>query len=137
MMNTTSSRIVSSTFFIAINFLVAGQSRAEYYYRYFDEKIPLTVCPLSNIELRVYDKLEDHPIKTMLDRGLIVSVNSDDPSYFGGYCLDNYRAIAKAFQLSKEDIGKLAANAIDSTFLYDVEKAEFHADLKAALANFD
>jgi len=87
-------------------------------------KMPLTVCPLSNIRLKNVDKIENHPIKTMLDKGLVASVNSDDPAYFGGYMNENYIAIAEALNLTKEDIYQLTLNSFNSTFLEDEEKAE-------------
>ncbi len=75
------------------------------------EQIALTVCPLSNLKLRVVKDIKQHPLKTMLDKGLFVTVNSDDPAYFGGYVNDNYLAVAEALDLTKEDIYKLAKNS--------------------------
>jgi adenine deaminase len=89
-------------------------------------KIPLTICPLSNHKLRVVNKLEDHPLKRMMEMGLEVTVNSDDPAYFGGYINENYTAIARALNLSKEDIYKIAKNSINASFLTDVEKELLH-----------
>jgi adenosine deaminase len=81
------------------------------------ERIPLTVCPLSNVKLCVYTNIEQHNLKRLLDRGLCVTVNSDDPAYFGGYIVDNYLAVQRGLGLSKVDIEKLAANSIEATFL--------------------
>lgn len=77
-------------------------------------QIPLTVCPYSNLKLRVVDQLEDHPIQKMLDLGLNVSINSDDPAYFGGYVLDNYVGTAKALNLTQGEIEKLCENSLRS-----------------------
>ncbi|MBK7094803.1 MAG: adenosine deaminase [Saprospiraceae bacterium] len=90
-----------------------------------DRQIPLTLCPLSNIALKNVAKLKDHTLKKKLDLGLLVSVNSDDPSYFGGYVNENYQAVASELQLSISDIRKLAENSFVSSFLPDIEK-EFH-----------
>lgn len=77
----------------------------------------LTVCPLSNLRLCVVDRLEHHPLRRMLEAGLRVTVNSDDPAYFGGYVLDNYLAIATALQLSREQMLTLAANSLRGSFM--------------------
>lgn len=87
-----------------------------------EHQMPLTVCPLSNVRLRVVPELKAHPLLTMLERGLCVTVNSDDPAYFGGYVGDNYTAMHDALQPSAEQILKLAANAIDASFLEPAEK---------------
>lgn len=86
-------------------------------------KIPLTVCPLSNLKLKVVEKLEDHPLKTMLQKGLFATINSDDPAYFGGYINENYLAIAKGLNLSKEDIFVLAKNSFAASFLTEEQKS--------------
>jgi adenosine deaminase len=81
------------------------------------ERMPLTVCPLSNVKLKVYDRMESHNIKRLLDRGLCVTVNSDDPAYFGGYLLENYLAVQRALGLSRDDLSLLARNSIEASFL--------------------
>jgi len=81
------------------------------------EQIPLTVCPLSNLKLKVIKNLTDHPLKKMMDAGLLVTVNSDDPAYFGGYVGDNYFEIANALNFSESDLKLLAANSIKATQL--------------------
>ena len=81
-----------------------------------DEKMALTMCPLSNLKLCVVDDLTEHPLKRMLDLGLNVTVNSDDPAYFGGYLSSNYMAVAKALQLSQDDLSELARNSLNSNF---------------------
>ncbi len=79
-------------------------------------KIPLTVCPLSNVELGVFKNLKDHNLKKMLDLGLCVTVNSDDPAYFGGYVNENFIQSAKALSLSEIDIKKLIDNSFQASF---------------------
>ncbi len=86
------------------------------------EQIPLTVCPLSNVKLCVYKKLRDHNLKIMLDKGLMVMVNSDDPAYFGGYLNANFIESQRALNLSKEDIKKLVINSFKSSFLNESKK---------------
>ncbi len=81
------------------------------------EAMPLTVCPLSNVKLCVYRRIEDHNLKRLLDRGLRVTVNSDDPAYFGGYVADNYLAVQRGLKLSRDDIAQLARNSIEASFL--------------------
>lgn len=88
-------------------------------------QIPLTVCPLSNLKLRVVSDLKDHPLKKMLDKNLMVTINSDDPSYFGGYVNQNYLEVAEALNLTKDDILALAKNSFISSFLSDEEKNRF------------
>ena len=94
----------------------------------------LTVCPLSNLKLCVIDDIADSPVKIMLERGIKATVNSDDPSYFGGYINDNYRAITDALDLSAEDITTLAVNSFEGSFLSDEEKAEHIAKVRAVAA---
>lgn len=88
-------------------------------------KMPLTVCPLSNIKLCNVDKIENHPIRTMLDRGLVATINSDDPAYFGGYMNENYKAITDALNLTKADLYQLALNSFNSAFVDNNEKKRF------------
>ena len=86
------------------------------------EQIPLTVCPLSNVKLRVVPTLERHPLKRMLERGLRATVNSDDPAYFGGYVEDNLRAAGAALDLAADDVITLARNAFEASFLPSEDK---------------
>lgn len=86
------------------------------------QQIPLTVCPLSNLKLKVVHQMEDLPLKTLLDNNVVVTINSDDPAYFGGYINKNYLAVAQAFQLADSDIVSLAANSFKASFLSDIEK---------------
>jgi len=94
-------------------------------------KMGLTLCPLSNLKLRVVDKLVDHPIKTMLDMGLKVTVNSDDPAYFGGYMNSNFTAITEALNLNKSDLYKLTLNAIEVCWANDERKQQIINELNA------
>jgi adenosine deaminase len=87
-----------------------------------EQGVPLTVCPLSNVKLRVFKRLEDHNLKRLLDAGLCVTVNSDDPAYFGGYVLENYLACASALRLSEADLVQLCANSIRASLLPEEEK---------------
>jgi adenosine deaminase len=83
--------------------------------RLANERIPLTVCPLSNVALRVVDDLTQHPLRHLLERGLAVSVHSDDPAYFGGYLTENLLAITKQLDLSTEQVATLLRNAIETS----------------------
>ena len=90
-----------------------------------EEQIPLTVCPLSNVKLCVFKKLEDHNLKKLLDEGLMVMVNSDDPAYFGGYLNTNLIESQKALNLSKGDVKRLVINSFKSSFLEENEKKKW------------
>lgn len=81
------------------------------------EQVPLTVCPLSNVKLRVFDRIEDHTLARLLDRGLCVTVNSDDPAYFGGYLNANYRAVRDALAVDADGLIRLARNGFVGSFL--------------------
>jgi len=85
-------------------------------------QIPLTVCPLSNIKLKVFKTLKDHNLKKMLDLNLMVTVNSDDPAYFGGYLNQNLIEIQEALYLSRSEIKKLIINSFKSSFLSEIQK---------------
>ena len=90
-----------------------------------DDQIPLTVCPLSNIKLRVFKNLKEHSLKKMLNKGLMVMVNSDDPAYFGGYINQNFIECQKALNLSMEDVKTLIINSFNSSFLKEEKKQEW------------
>lgn len=94
-----------------------------------DERIVLTVCPLSNVRLKVVERLVDHPLPRLLDAGLRVTLNSDDPAYFGGGMLDNFLACHEAFGWSRETFGRLAANAIDEAFVGEERRGELRRRL--------
>jgi adenine deaminase len=87
-----------------------------------DEQVPLTVCPLSNVKLRVFPSMDQHPLKRMLEEGLCASVNSDDPAYFGGYVADNFRAVRDGIGLTREDFRKVAENSFRASFIDEAEK---------------
>jgi len=91
------------------------------------DRTPLTVCPLSNIKLHVFDQIEAHNLKRLLDLGLCVTVNSDDPAYFGGYVLENYLAVQRGLDLSKSDLALLARNSIEASFLPPAEQRRWMA----------
>ena len=90
--------------------------------RLVEEQIPLTVCPLSNVRLRVFPNLRAHNLKQLLDRGLLVTVNSDDPAYFGGYVADNLQASAAALGLRREQLLTLARNSFLASFLNEEQR---------------
>lgn len=89
-----------------------------------NRRIPLTVCPLSNLKLKVVDHMKDHPLKIMIDKGLHVTVNSDDPAYFGGYVNENFLAVSEALKLTKDEIFLLARNSFIASFLDDASKRQ-------------
>jgi adenine deaminase len=97
--------------------------------RLADQRIPLTMCPLSNLELQVTPDLAQHPLKQLLRAGVVVTVNSDDPAYFGGYLLDNYLAVHRALGLSHADLARLARNSIAASLLPEARKAELIAEI--------
>ncbi len=97
--------------------------------RLVEEQIPLTVCPLSNVKLRVFPNLRSHNLRQLLDRGLLVTVNSDDPAYFGGYVADNFQASAAALDLSREQVLRLARNSFVASFLTDASKRAYIEEL--------
>lgn len=100
--------------------------------RLVNELMPLTVCPLSNVRLRAVGMLAEHPLPAMLAAGLNVSVNSDDPAYFGGYVDDNFAQLKSAIGLSEFDFVRMAANSIRSSFASEERKAELLAELAAS-----
>jgi adenosine deaminase len=93
------------------------------------DRIPLTVCPLSNVKLRVFESIEKHPLKKLLDSGLCATVNSDDPAYFGGYVTENFLAAKKALGLDRDDISRLARNSFQAAFLGPDQKQIFLDEL--------
>ena len=97
-----------------------------------EEQVPLTVCPMSNVALRCVDRVEDHPLRRMLEAGLLVTVNSDDPAYFGGYVHDNVTAVSRALGLTAEERRTLAENSFRASFLPDADKERHLATVAAA-----
>jgi adenosine deaminase len=96
------------------------------------DRIPLTVCPFSNVKLRVVDRLEQHPLATMLEHGLCATVNSDDPAYFGGYVGENLAGVARALGLDDGALLQLARNSFEASFLDDATRARHLAELDGA-----
>ena len=97
------------------------------------DRIPLTVCPFSNVKLRVVDRLEQHPLATMLEQGLCATVNSDDPAYFGGYVGENLAGVANALRLDDSALVQLARNSFEASFLDDATRARYLAELGSSL----
>jgi len=95
------------------------------------EQVPLTVCPLSNVRLRVCPSIEEHPVKRMLEEGLCVTVNSDDPAYFGGYVADNFLAVRDGLGFTRADSRKVAENSFKASFLNEGDKRRLLAKLDA------
>lgn len=100
-------------------------------------QVPLTVCPLSNVKLGVFDNMKQHNLKQMMDLGLCVTVNSDDPAYFGGYIEENLRALTEALGLDSQDIYKLSRNAFQASFLNPIEKKKLLGELDEFMSCFD
>jgi adenine deaminase len=98
------------------------------------ERLPLTMCPLSNLRLRVVDDLVHHPLRRLMDKGVVVTVNSDDPAYFGGYVNRNYVAISEALKLGREDIVAIVRNSIKVSLLGTPEKDKALAEVDRVLA---
>ena len=102
--------------------------------RLIAEKMPLTVCPLSNLKLCVVDDMADHNIRRLLQQGVHVTVNSDDPSYFGGYMNDNFIAIAQSLDLTTDELKTLAINSFEASFISDAEKQAWKTKILAIAA---
>jgi adenosine deaminase len=95
------------------------------------DKVALTVCPLSNIKLRVFDQMRDHNLQKLLQAGLVVTINSDDPAYFGGYMNDNFIATFDALSLDKNDAKQLAINSFSAAFLDTQTKQKYIDEVNA------
>jgi adenosine deaminase len=98
------------------------------------ERVALTVCPLSNLRLQVIDDLARHPLRRMMDKGLMVTVNSDDPAYFGGYVNENYRAVTDALRLTRDEIAAIVRNGIQASLMTAPAKAAVLAEIDRVLA---
>ena len=94
--------------------------------RLIETQMPLTICPLSNVKLKVFDSMASHTVLKMLDLGLCVTINSDDPSYFGGYMTENFIALSDSLELSKDQAFSLVKNSIDASFAEINRKKELH-----------
>jgi len=110
---------------------VRSEEDPELMQRLIAEKMPLTVCPLSNLKLCVVDDMQQHNIRRLLQHGVHVTVNSDDPSYFGGYMNDNFIAIAEALDLSNDELKQLAINSFEASFISDTEKQKWISLIQA------
>lgn len=110
---------------------VRSEEDPELMQRLIAEKMPLTVCPLSNLKLCVVDDMQQHNIRRLLQHGVHVTVNSDDPSYFGGYMNDNFIAIAEALDLSNDELKQLAINSFEASFISDAEKHKWISLIQA------
>ena len=100
------------------------------------ERIPLTVCPLSNVKLCVFTDMSQHTIGELLDQGLVATINSDDPAYFGGYLNSNFLATFEALQLRQWHAQQLARNSFEACFVDDATKAGYIAQLERFTAEF-
>lgn len=98
--------------------------------RLLEQNIPLTLCPLSNVELKVIQKMEDHPVRKMLDKGILATIHSDDPAYFGGYMNENYYETAKALNLDKNQLMQLAINGFEASWLSAEAKEKHISEVK-------
>ncbi|MDW6093685.1 adenosine deaminase [Vibrio rhizosphaerae] len=96
-------------------------------------RMPLTVCPLSNIKLCVFDNMAQHNIVELLRQGLCVTINSDDPAYFGGYMTDNFMAVANAHEMTHAELAQFTLNAIEASFISDAEKQRMTSEVNAYL----
>ncbi|MFV8453216.1 adenosine deaminase [Vibrio campbellii] len=100
-----------------------------------ESKMPLTVCPLSNIKLCVFDAMEQHNVVDLLRKGVAVTINSDDPAYFGGYMTDNFMAVSNAHPMTKSELAQFTINAINASFISEAMKAKYRAQVADYLAN--
>ncbi|WP_346855930.1 adenosine deaminase [uncultured Draconibacterium sp.] len=88
-------------------------------------QVPLTVCPLSNLKLKVVQQMKELPLRTLLEKNILVTINSDDPAYFGGYVNENYKAITEAFDLTTDELRILAKNSFKASFMGETEKEKW------------
>lgn len=101
------------------------------------EQVPLTVCPLSNVRLHIFDSIKKHNLKHMLELGLCVTVNSDDPAYFGGYITENFLAVQEALNLNHDDIYRLVKNSFEATFLDKKRKQDLITELDTFISGYN
>ncbi len=104
--------------------------------RLIETKMPLTVCPLSNIKLCVFDDMSQHNIVSLLRKGVAVTINSDDPAYFGGYMTDNFKAVSEAHEMTHQELAQLTINAIDASFIDESTKREYRSRVADYVARF-
>jgi adenosine deaminase len=105
--------------------------------RLASERIPLTVCPLSNVRLGGVRSLAEHPLPRLLEAGVVTTINSDDPAYFGGYAEDNYAAVATAFALGARELARLAHHSVEASFLPPDRKTALDAEIDDWLTHQD
>jgi adenosine deaminase len=99
-------------------------------------RIPLTVCPLSNLKLCVFKTMQEHTLKQLLARGLCITINSDDPAYFGGYLTENFEASQEGLGLTKLELYQLAKNSFEASFLSSIEKEKFYQELDSFMPQY-
>lgn len=102
----------------------------------YENKIPLTVCPLSNLKLKVVSDLKKHPLREMIEKGITVTVNSDDPAYFGGYIYENYLALAESLNLTQGEISSIAKNSFTASFISEQEKNIYHTKIEEYIKKY-
>ena len=113
---------------------IASMSDPDLVARLVRERIPLTVCPLSNVKLKVFPSVAQHPLREMLDVGIVATINSDDPAYFGGYLIDNFQAAIEQLGLEREHLHTLARNSFEASFLPPAETDARLAEVDAFFA---
>ncbi|MGB0424675.1 MAG: adenosine deaminase family protein, partial [Flavobacteriales bacterium] len=101
-----------------------------------EHQIPLTLCPLSNLELKVITNMADYPLVEMMNKGLLVTINSDDPAYFGGYMNENFLAVAESLNLNHNQLAELADNGIKSSWMNEDQKLKHQMKVKEVLNSF-
>lgn len=101
-----------------------------------ESKMPLTICPLSNIKLCVFEDMTQHNIVDLLRKGVAVTINSDDPSYFGGYMTDNFLAVSQAHQMSKQELAQFTLNAIEASFIDDALKTTYRMQVEEYVTSY-
>lgn len=101
-----------------------------------ETRMPLTVCPLSNLKLKVFSEMDEHNVVELLRQGLCVTINSDDPAYFGGYMTDNFMAVANAHPMSHQELAQFTLNAIEASFISAEDKARMSAQVHEVLTRF-
>ncbi|TFH93639.1 adenosine deaminase [Vibrio ouci] len=106
-------------------------------YALANNKMPLTVCPLSNTKLKVFEKMEQHNIVDLLRRGLCVTINSDDPAYFGGYMNANFHAVAQSHEMTNQELASFTRNAIAASFINDEQKGRLLGKLNQFVSEFN
>merc|ERR1712157_719880 len=106
-----------------------GVDDAQLVKRIARERIPLTLCPLSNLKLRVVDDMKEFPLRELLDANVCCTINSDDPAYFGGYVNDNFKAVTKSLNLTLEDLTRCAKDSFEASFATKTQKEKWTASV--------